>query len=84
MSSPWLLGWGNRVKGAIDHNDVDSAKTWFPVRLHLSASCGISSADLSFIFTELSANSLKIAIVPANVAQIDANQLYVEIEKWDN
>ena len=84
MSSPWLLGWGNRVEGVIDHNDIDSAQTWFPARFHLSASCGINSADLSFIFDELGANSKKIAIVPVSVAQIDANQLYGEIEKWDS
>ena len=30
-----LAGWGKRVKATLDHDDIDSALSWFPVRLHL-------------------------------------------------
>lgn len=33
----WLAGWGKRIKFAIDHDDIDAALDWFPVRVHLSA-----------------------------------------------
>lgn len=33
----WLSGWSKRVKFTIDHDDIDSALSWFPVRLRLSA-----------------------------------------------
>lgn len=77
-----LLGtWAKRIKITIDKDDIDATLTWFPVLLYLSGACGIGNAyDVTPIFDEVGANSLKIAVTKAD----GTTQLYVEIEKWDN
>ena len=75
----WLDGWTHRIKLAIDHTKFDSSQTHFPMLIHLSASCGASSQDMSRVFDEVGANSLKIAVTTE-----DGEELYVEVEKWDN
>ena len=76
----WLSGWDHRVKLSIDHDDITGALEDFPVLLHLSTSSGISGDDLSFIFDEVGANSLKIAVTEDD----GETECYVEVEKWDN
>jgi hypothetical protein len=76
----WLTGWDNRLKLTIDHTKIDSTLSQFPVMLRLSASCGAGSADMTRVFDDLGANSLKIAVTSDD----GLTQLYVEVEKWDS
>jgi hypothetical protein len=78
----WLSGWDKRVKITIDHNDIDSNLSNFPVLIHLSTSSGRNNDDVSFIFDELQndANRKKIAVTTSD----KTTQCYVEIEKWDH
>ena len=77
----WLSGWDKRVKITIDHNDVTSDLSNFPVLIYLSSSSGRNNDDVSFIFNELQsdANRKKIAVTTSD----KTTQCYVEIEKWD-
>lgn len=77
----WLAGeWDQRVKLTIDNTDVGETLTNFPVLVYLSASSGRTSADVSFVFDELTsdANRKKIAVTTSD----EVTQCYVEIEKW--
>ncbi|MEM3356996.1 MAG: DUF2341 domain-containing protein [Candidatus Bathyarchaeia archaeon] len=79
----WLSGWDKRVKITIDHNDVNEALSNFPILLYLSASSGLSAADVTFIFDELQHNDTnrkKIAVTTSD----GETQCYVEIERWDS
>jgi len=79
--SAWLSGWDKRVKITIDHNDVDSALSNFPVLVCLSnSSSGRNNDDVSFVFDEVGSNSKKIAVTTSD----GTTQCYVEIEKWDD
>jgi hypothetical protein len=76
----WLHGWDQRVPITLDHEDVDSVLTDFPVLIYISNSSGRDDDNLSFIFDEISyANRKKIAVTTAD----GASQCYVEIEAWD-
>jgi len=78
----WLNGWENRVKITIDHNDVDSDLTNFPVLIYLGNSSGRNNDDVTFVFSELVSDSdcKKIAVTTSD----KTTQCYVEIEKWDS
>jgi len=77
----WLSGWDTRVKITIDHTDVDSNLTNFPVLIYLSNSSGYNSDNVAFVFNELisDANRKKIAVTTSD----KTTQCYVEIENWD-
>ena len=75
----WLAGWDLRVKLTIDENDIDSALSDFPVLIYISSSSGRNNEDVTFIFDEVGANSLKIAVTESD----GTTELYVEIEEWD-
>ncbi len=80
-SRAWLSGWEKRVKITIDHNDVDSALSDFPVLVYLSnSSSGRNNDDVSFVFDEVGSNRKKIAVTKND----STTQCYVEIEKWDD
>ena len=76
----WLSGWAKRTRLTIDHNDIAAPLTDFPVSVYLSTASGRNNDDVTFIFDELQsdANRFKIAATDDN-----CNELYVEIEKWD-
>lgn len=76
----WLSGWDQRIKLTIDNGDIDDTLTNFPVLVHLSTSSGITGVDVSAVFDEVGANSLKIAVTSAD----GETELYVEVEEWDN
>ena len=78
----WLLGWGNRVRITIDHDDVDSDLTNFPVLIYISVSSGWNADNVSYIFDELQsdANRMKIAVTEDD----GTSQCYVEIERWND
>lgn len=78
--SGWLLDWDKRLKITIDHDDIDSDLTDFPIFIPLGTSVGIDSEDVSCVFDEVGANSLKIAVTDSS----GIVQCYVEIERWDN
>ena len=78
-----LAGWDYRIKLTIDKDNIDTAaQTNFPVLVYLSASSGITSADVSCVFDELTSdgNRKKIAITSDD----GTTELYVEIERWDD
>lgn len=78
----WLGTWKHRVKLTIDAGDIDADLTNFPVLVHISASCGINSEDISFVFDELTsdANRKKIAVTTSD----GTTECKVEIEFWDD
>ena len=78
----WLAGWDQRIQLTIDKDDIDGVLTDFPVLVYLSTSSGISNADVSCVFDELTAdaNRKKIAITKSD----GDTELYVEIERWDD
>ena len=82
QSLVWLSGWGKRVKVTIDHNDIISGLSSFPVLLHLSSSSGRGNDDVTSVFDELQSdnNRRKIAVTTVE----SGTQCYVEIEKWDD
>ncbi len=82
MAQTWLGSWQKRIELTVDQGDIGSLLTWFPVRIHLSASSGRNNTDVSEVFDELTAdaNRKKIAVTKAD----GITQLYVEIEKWDD
>jgi len=78
----WLSNWKKRVKLSIDNGDIGSTLTDFPILIYLSASSGINSEDISFVFDELQSNDnrKKIAVTKDD----GITQCYVEIERWDH
>lgn len=75
-----LSSWADYFRIEIDNTNVDSVLTDFPVYLNLSTTSGTTSADVSDIFTDLGANSLKTAVFTDD----ETTECYVEIERWDN
>lgn len=73
-----LSGWDNRFKITIDSSVVDAELTDFPIMIRISAATGKTNFDMSPVFDEVGANSLKIAV--ATDADVEC---YVEVEKWD-
>jgi len=76
----WLGTWANRRKISIAAADVTADLTDFPVRVSLSSLSGKGSDDVTGIFTEVGANSLKIAATKSD----EITELYVEVEYWDS
>ncbi|MDH5461983.1 MAG: LamG domain-containing protein, partial [Candidatus Bathyarchaeota archaeon] len=79
-ASTWLSGWDKRVKITIDHNDIDSDLSDFPVLVYLSNSSGRNNDDVTFVFDEVGSNRKKIAVTKSD----GTTQCYVEIDKWDD
>ena len=77
----WLSGYLKRRKLTINNTNVDAPLSDFPVLIKISDSSGISSTDVTSIFTELGsdANRKKIAVTTSN----GTTQCYVEIERFD-
>jgi hypothetical protein len=75
----WLSGWSKRVKLTTDQLDIDADLANFPILLYLSSSSGRLADDITFIFTQLGANKLKIAVTTSD----GITECYVEVEKWD-
>jgi hypothetical protein len=80
MAQSWLSGWNYRVEITIHSDKIDGALVDFPVLLYLSTSSGIDPDDVSFIFDELGAEKLKLAVTTGD----GTTQCYVEIEEWDD
>ena len=76
----WLAEWDYRVQITIDSDDIDAELTHFPVLIKLSNSSGVNGTDVTFVFDEVGANSLKIAVTKDD----GITELYVEIEDWDH
>ena len=76
----WLPGFKYRRKFTVSSALISETLTNFPVALHAGTSAGISAADLSDIFTELSAlDSKRIAVTTSD----GVTQCPVEIERFD-
>lgn len=76
----WLAGWAHRVQVTVDKTNVGENLTDFPLFLNLGTSCGTGPDDLTFIFTEITTNYLKMAVTTDD----GTTECYVEVEKWDN
>ena len=76
----YLGTWSRRLAFYVPASLVDNNVVDFPVRQFISASSGISNSDLTRVFNEVGANSLKIAITSDN----GTSECYVEIEQWDS
>jgi len=79
VKADWLAGWDQRVKITVDSGDIDGALTNFPFLIYISDSSGINNEDITFIFDEVGANSLKIAVTEDD----GTTECKVEIERWD-
>ena len=81
INTNWLYGWNKRVKITINHSDIGSNLSNFPVLVCLSNSSGQDNDDVTFVFDELQsdAHRKQIAITTSN----GTTQCYVEIERWD-
>jgi len=75
----WLTGWDLRVKITIDSGDIDALLEDFPILVYLSNSSGYNSDDITFVFDEVGANSLKIAVTESD----GTTECKVEIERWN-
>lgn len=74
-----LSGWKLYRKITIDHTKFDTDQATYPLLILISSASGIGDVDLSSIFTELGANSLKFAIGTAT-----DTECYAEVVSWDN
>jgi hypothetical protein len=77
----WLGTFKYRRKISISDTEIDAVLSNFPIRIHISASSGTGSTDITDVFTELGAdaNRKKIAITTSD----EITQCYVEIELFD-
>src|SRR3972149_6329509 len=76
----WLGTWQYRYTISIDSSKIDSDLTDFPVCIKINSAAGIGAKDLTALFDEVGANSLKIAVTTSD----GTTQCYVEIDLWDS
>jgi len=76
----WLGSWSKRREITVSNTNIDSDLTHFPLPVFINSSSGTGNKDLTPIFDEVGANSLKIAITKSD----GTTQIYGEIEKWDD
>lgn len=77
----WLGTWKKRRLLTIaPAGKIDAAQSNIPVRINLSTSSGLTSVDISDIFSEVGSNILKIAVTTSD----GTTECYVEIEKGDD
>lgn len=75
-----LSGWSSDKKITLTIPDQAAELVDFPVLINLDTASGITDFDCSAVFTELGANSKRIAIEIGNTGV----QTYIEIERWDD
>jgi hypothetical protein len=75
-----VVGWEKYFRYTLDDAQIDAALSGFPVRILISSTSGSDNRDLTFVFDELGANSLKWA-AEFNSA---GSQCYGCVEYWDN
>jgi hypothetical protein len=78
----WLEGWGRRVMLVLDPNDVRDNLVDFPVPVHLSDSSGIEGEDVTFVFDELTDDSMRHRI--AITEEDGVTECNVEVESWSS
>lgn len=76
----WLGTWAKRREITISNTNIDGDLTHFPIPIFINSTSGTGNTDITDIFTEVGANSQKIAVTKSD----GTTQIYVEIEKWDN
>ncbi len=76
----WLSTWKCRMKITLNHSNVASDLTDFPILLNISSSSGVNGADVTNIFNEVGSKEKKIAVTMGD----GVTQCYVEIERWDS
>jgi hypothetical protein len=75
---PWLPGWGKRIRFRVDSTKVDEDLSDFTALLHLSATSGIGSDDVTAVFDEVGGEFRKIAVTTGN----GTTECYVEVATW--
>jgi hypothetical protein len=76
----WLGTWKYRRQLTIDNTHVSADLSSFPILVLLNNVSGITSVDVTSIFTELTTNKLKLAITTSD----GTTQCSVEVVNWDN
>lgn len=79
------MAWNElkKIQLTIDSSKVTASLTDFPVSVYISASSGLTSLDVSTVFTELGTNDRKIAVY-TDPGQSGGTECYTEVEFWDN
>ncbi len=78
----WLDGWGRRVMLLLDHTDVPDNLVDFPALVHLSAAAGREGEDVTYVFDELTDDSMRRRIA---VTQEDGvTECSVEVDSWSS
>ena len=78
----WLEGWGRRVMLLLDSRDVSDNLVDFPALVHLSDSAGRGNDVVTFVFDELTDDSMRQRIA---ITQEDGvTQCNVEIASWSS
>jgi len=71
------MAWNNYITFNVSGAGIDL--TDFPVMIPLASASGLTSEDLTDIFTKIGSSSLKMKIEDKNL-----NQLYIEVDVWDD
>lgn len=74
-----LPGWKYKQKFTISNALIGENLSYFPIALFINAAAGTSDVDLTPVFDELGANSLKLAVTLAD----GLRELDVEVAYWD-
>lgn len=74
--------YDKRIQLTIDNSKVDEDLTDFPVLIHLSNDSGITHADVTSVFGELTTSGSRTKIAVYTVSGTEDVQCYTEIEKW--
>lgn len=75
-----ISGWRKYFQFILDDAQIDAVLSGFPVRILISSASGSDDRDLTFVFDELGANSLKWAAEFNN----SGSQCYGCVEFWDS
>ena len=80
-TTDWLGTWAHRIPLTVDNTNVSANLTNYPLMINLSATSGITSADVTAVFTNLGNNYLKIAVTDNDASP---TQYPVEVAYWDS
>ena len=74
--------YDKRIQLTIDSSKVDEDLIDFPVLIHLSNDSGITHADVTSVFEELTISGSRTKIAVYTVSGTEDVQCYTEIDKW--
>ena len=79
------MAWNEskKIRFTIDSSKILENMADFPVSVYISGTSGLTSFDMTDIFTDLGANDQKIAVY-TDPGQSGGTECYVEVEFWDD